>query len=734
MKLNRKLVLVLALVLSVAMATTGTLAYLTDRDSKVNEFTMGDVSIDLNEKFEPGTELLPGVAVEKEPTIENTGSTDAWVWMEVAVPENFSGLLTIKEELGSNWQQLSNDPQVKDGKAILTFLYKDALKPGETTSALFKEVELNEWIDIKPDGAMYQVHYGNVEDLHWNINTNGNVKMYVSAYGIQAKNIDSVASAYITYNNQWGEGGGKEWDNPDEKDEVVSTLAELQKAVKEAMSKTGTTTIVLTKDLNGANWESVVGHLEGNIVINGNGHKITGMKQPLFGAIGMSSEGKLNPASHKNSLTIKDLTIADASMTNVPSQYGFGAFIEQIDGILNVTLDNCKLDKSTVGNENADVRTGGLIGWNCGANETYPCRVTVKNCVVQNSKVIAKNSVGGVFGHTNNSNDCEVVIEDTNVINTQLNSKSNEDARVGAIVGTVQLGKTTISDCAFGGNTLSQDAGDERKDVIYGESMCTQAFGRFVHGNTGKLIIDGKTVSSTSTITDKTVISIGTKEELKAIAASDKNYDGETIVLTADIDLGGEEWTPICNNGKTYCGYFGGVFDGNGHTIKNFKIKEYIHENSEQGVGLFGWIGAADDDDDACVKNLTVENVTIEGNHYAGVIAGYLQGGSIENCHVKNSTVTSKHTGELTKEQGSNTCGDKAGGIVGYVQPGATVSNCSVKNSAITAGRDAGQVIGCADPASSVNNTAEKVYVTADTADGKCTGKNIRNEIIGRPN
>ena len=49
MKLNRSLLLVLALVLSLAMVTTGTLAYLTDTDTKVNVFTLGNVDISVEE-------------------------------------------------------------------------------------------------------------------------------------------------------------------------------------------------------------------------------------------------------------------------------------------------------------------------------------------------------------------------------------------------------------------------------------------------------------------------------------------------------------------------------------------------------------------------------------------------------------------------------------------------------------------------------------------------------------
>lgn len=50
MKLNRKWLLLVALVLSVAMATTGTLAYLTDEDADVNTMTLGKVEIVQNEQ------------------------------------------------------------------------------------------------------------------------------------------------------------------------------------------------------------------------------------------------------------------------------------------------------------------------------------------------------------------------------------------------------------------------------------------------------------------------------------------------------------------------------------------------------------------------------------------------------------------------------------------------------------------------------------------------------------
>ena len=118
MKLNRKLVLILSLVLSLALATGGTLAYLSDTDADVNVMTLGNVYIVQNEQerdagnklveFTQNKELYPAVfegssipwapeaewpgegeawkVVEKNPlvvdkfvTVTNTGNSDAYV-------------------------------------------------------------------------------------------------------------------------------------------------------------------------------------------------------------------------------------------------------------------------------------------------------------------------------------------------------------------------------------------------------------------------------------------------------------------------------------------------------------------------------------------------------------------------------------------------------------------------------------------------------------------------------
>lgn len=136
--------------------------------------------------------------------------------------------------------------------------------------------------------------------------------------------------------------------------------------------------------------------------------------------------------------------------------------------------------------------------------------------------------------------------------------------------------------------------------------------------------------------------------------------------LVADIDLEGKEWTPVgyYNNATQYATTFKGVFDGNGHTISNFRITkaETIY------TGFFGLIFNAQ------IKNLTLDNGVIDAQRlgsvnsysYAGILAGRASsdgiGGftSIKNCHVTNSSI--------------NFVSDKetyAGGLIGNVVSGA---------------------------------------------------------------
>lgn len=122
---------ILAMCLCVAMLAIaivgGTLAYFTDTDAETNVFTTGNVAIDLIEVFDAeNAKLLPGIDIQKEVTIENTGSESAYVRVHVAFPAILDNgtpdLAAYKNTLHWNftkesvqegqWSQLQNKDQV----------------------------------------------------------------------------------------------------------------------------------------------------------------------------------------------------------------------------------------------------------------------------------------------------------------------------------------------------------------------------------------------------------------------------------------------------------------------------------------------------------------------------------------------------------------------------------------------------------------------------------------------
>ena len=176
-------------VLIACMVAGGSLAYLTDRDSEANVFTVGDVRIELSEDFAQGAKLTPGVNIEKTPTIKNTGINDAYVWMDWAVPAALDNAAASANVIHYNYLSYTDeietdkvtDKNVTDGIAagffpagttaqdikdgaywiyndhqkvrdevingvdykVYTYLYNKALAPDETTLAGIWNVYLN---------------------------------------------------------------------------------------------------------------------------------------------------------------------------------------------------------------------------------------------------------------------------------------------------------------------------------------------------------------------------------------------------------------------------------------------------------------------------------------------------------------------------------------------------------------------------------------------------------------
>ncbi len=92
------------------------------------------------------------------------------------------------------------------------------------------------------------------------------------------------------------------------------------------------------------------------------------------------------------------------------------------------------------------------------------------------------------------------------------------------------------------------------------------------------------------------------------------------ILLSQDLDLSGITLYPI-----GVLGPFTGVFEGHGYILSNVVIQQA----GSDSVGLFAHVGS-----DGLIRNLGLENVTIDGRRYVGGLVGRNEGGTIIACNI----------------------------------------------------------------------------------------------------
>ena len=133
------------------------------------------------------------------------------------------------------------------------------------------------------------------------------------------------------------------------------------------------------------------------------------------------------------------------------------------------------------------------------------------------------------------------------------------------------------------------------------------------------------------------------------------------IVLTTDIDLQKQKWTPIDTEGKGFV-----EFDGAGHTIKNLYVDNATGQPNGKGTYYGGFFYVLQGN----VKDLTIDGAEVTC-YRGGTLVGRMDYGTVENCHMKNTTIKSVQ---------------KIGGLIGFVSTSpkdVTVRNCSVTTCSI---------------------------------------------------
>lgn len=148
-----------------------------------------------------------------------------------------------------------------------------------------------------------------------------------------------------------------------------------------------------------------------------------------------------------------------------------------------------------------------------------------------------------------------------------------------------------------------------------------------------------------------TELIINTYEELKTFRDSINNGTNsyQTVKLGADIDMNGDDWTPIgFNNGNGTIKTFSGTFDGQGHIIFNMKIN--IADTDNRYIGLFGYTTCY-------INNLILnnpiiynssDNVRSDTTLYVSFLCGYNNQttNAITNCRIINGHININNTGK----------------------------------------------------------------------------------------
>jgi len=201
---KKTLLLCLCIVATLVIGLGSTLAYLTDTDTKVNTFTVGNVDIMVDEDFEQNSPLAPGATVNKDAQIVNTGAAPAWVWMTVAVPSNVAPYLQLNWADGVQPDNEAHNVIGDDGNEYTVYtVYVDEapLDAGEETGKLLDSVTLSGAVDYQ-NGEFVVVENGVVTPIGEDLSE---LDVIVSGYAVQTEGFDTFGEAYNAYHAQWND-------------------------------------------------------------------------------------------------------------------------------------------------------------------------------------------------------------------------------------------------------------------------------------------------------------------------------------------------------------------------------------------------------------------------------------------------------------------------------------------------------------------------------------------------
>ena len=462
-------------------------------------------------------------------------------------------------------------------------------------------------------------------------------------------------------------------------------------------------------DLKNEQWMPIGYWQTFNGTFDGQNHTISNLKHH-----GTEADCYVGLFGYTENATIKNLTInnVDIKLVADNSWAGghMGALVGNADGTIvieniNVTGD-VKIDGDLT--QAGAGRIGGVVGGNT-------CTGTIKNVVVNanaGSFVKGNSSVGGIAGQLQPSaTGGELTFE---------NCPSNIDVTAqqfyaGGIIGLAAYG-TSFTNCSTSGNisVLAGRSGnandlyrvggiaggwDDGADKVLSLVNCSttcELSGQSVDGKTATSFDCGGFVGrGYSTVVGAKVIvngteyiyagdgkyadangfvmiapGLGQKEKTYAVSSAEGLVamskiaikGGESVILTADIDLTGVEFNgldafnPESNN----------TFDGQGHTVSNWT---YTGGAADMAF-IKNWVGT--------IKNVTIEGASLKTAGRSAVLAAKVYA-NIENCHVVGSRIEDSYW---------------ACGVIAGLYNSGSIKNCSVDGCYVKSNGGVGGIVG----------------------------------------
>ena len=364
----------------------------------------------------------------------------------------------------------------------------------------------------------------------------------------------------------------------------------------------------------------------------------------------------------------------------------------------SAVIQNCTATNSA----NHGEAYGGGVSTDCVKEITLADSARIVGCTAANGSglyITGSHQPGyGILYANSGSVDGDVVLGDT----------EDGPCTITGSGGTVFKGKVTVTP----GSTI--ESGTFNGEVINNGTITGGVFNNTVSGSgtiTGGTFNTPMTGSGTETDPYQISTAAGLKWfRDKVNNAKTKEETKICAVLTANIDLKNEEWTPIgigngTRNGVPIDFPYSGTFDGNGHTIsglnvnyrnkngglfcyvmnatiKNLTVAGSVTHSSGDGVAYGGIVG--------CANSSTIENCTnrctVTGNWYAGGIVGWSTDSDIIGCANFGNISSPSFSGGI--------CG-KIGGENDAAGIDATIRDCY--NVGMVSGNYAGGITGQSD-------------------------------------